>query len=104
MVVRLSPTIQKRVERKAKAQGIKPAQLIELALKQYLAPKPKPVAPVSDARRQLNESARFMKKNVDFDAALHAARQYARQLEADNAEFIEMASKRFASRRAGETK
>jgi hypothetical protein len=33
---------------------------------------------------------------TDFDAEVHAARQYARQLEEENAEFIEAAAGRFA--------
>ncbi len=51
MVIRLSPTIQKRVTRAAKAKGIKPSQLVEDALKEYLTAERKPREQVSEARR-----------------------------------------------------
>ena len=92
MVIRLSPRLQKRLERAAKVRGVKPSKLIENALKQYLRPRDQ----VSEARRRLRELAKYKKPITDFDAALHAARRYARQLEEDNTEFLELAAKRFA--------
>jgi hypothetical protein len=96
MVIRLSPTLEKRVARAAKAKGIRPDRLVRVALSQYLAPKRNPRAQVSEARLRLRQLARYKKPVTDFDAEVHAARQYARQLEEENAEFIEAAAGRFA--------
>ncbi len=96
MVIRLSPTLEKRVARAAKAQGIKPERLVRVALDQYLAPKRKPREQVSEARLKLRQLARYKRPVSDFDAEVHAARRYARQLEEENAEFIEAAAGRFA--------
>jgi predicted transcriptional regulator len=73
MVIRLSSTLQKRVEREAKARGAKPAKLFEDALREYLASKRKPRNQVSEARQQLRELLKHKKKVDDFDAAVHAA-------------------------------
>jgi hypothetical protein len=102
MVIRLSPALEKRVARAAKAKGIKPDQWIETAVKQKLATEDKRQTeePVSDARRQLDELLRHMKKPVDFDAAVHKAKRRAGQLYEDNAEWIERASHRFDSDKA----
>lgn len=89
MVIRLSPTLEKRVARAAKAQGIKPERLVRVALDQYLAPRRKPRAQVSEARRQLDELLRHKKKVEDFDAAVHAAKRYAGKLLEDNADWID---------------
>ncbi len=96
MVIRLSPTLKKRVARAAKAKGVTPTKLAETALKEYLAPKSKPREEVSEARRQLRELAKYKKPIADFDAAVHSAKAYARKSYEDNAEFIELASKRFS--------
>jgi len=97
MVIRLSPTIEKRVARAAKAKGIKPSQLVEAALREYLAAERKPREQVSEARRQLNELLRHKKKSVDFMAEVHEAKREAGRLYEDNAEWIERASHRFDS-------
>ncbi|MBM3129386.1 MAG: toxin-antitoxin system HicB family antitoxin [Chloroflexi bacterium] len=91
MVIRLSPTLEKRVARAAKAKGVKPNQWIETAVKQQLAAEDKrqPEEPVSDARRQLDELLRHKKKVEDFDAAVHAAKRYAGKLLEDNADWID---------------
>ncbi len=89
MVIRLSPTIEKRVARAAKAKGIKPSQLVEAALKEYLAAERKPREQVSEARRQLDELLRRKKKTVDFDAEVHQAKRSAGKLYEDNADWIE---------------
>lgn len=101
MVIRLSPTIQKRVTRAAKAKGIKPSQLVEDALKEFLKTKREPREQVSDARRRLRELARYKKPVADFDAAVHRAKARARQSYEDNAEFIELAARRFSEPRDG---
>ena len=100
MVIRLSPTIQKRVTRAAKAKGIEPSQLVEDALKEFLKTKREPREQVSEARRQLDELLKHMRKPVDFDAEVHAAKRRAGQLYEDNAEWIERASHRFDSDKA----
>ncbi len=87
MVIRLSSAMVKRVERVAKARGVKPSKLVEDALKEYLAPKQPDE--ISEARRQLNELLKHKKKTVDFDAAVHAAKRYAGKLLEDNADWIE---------------
>ncbi len=92
MVIRLSPTMEERVEQAAKAKGIEPGQLVEEALDKYLA-KDEPRQEVSEARRQLRELMKDKKPAMDFDAALHDARRYARQLEEDNADWIESLAK-----------
>ena len=98
MVIHLSPTLQKRVARAAKAKGIKPDQLVTAALKQYLTePKPPQVEQVSEARRQLDELLKHMKKPVDFDAAVHQAKRQAGQLYKDNADLIELSAQRVKS-------
>ncbi len=96
MVIRLSPTMQKRVERAAKARGVKPSKLVEELLTERLVAERKPREQVSEARKRLRELAKYKKKVDDFDAELHEARRYARQLEEDNAEFIEAAARRYA--------
>ncbi len=95
MTIQLSPTLEKRVARIAKARGIQPKQLVEEAVRAYLKPQTPP-RPETAARRELRALLRNKKKTVDFDAALHKARAYARQMEDDNAEFIERAAKRYA--------
>ncbi len=91
MVIRLSSTMVKRVERAAKARGIKPSKLVEDALKEYLTDKPH--EEISEARRQLRELLKDQKPPDDFMAAVHEARRYARQLEEDNADWIESVTK-----------
>ena len=85
MVIRLSPTLQKRVERAAIARGVKPSKLVEAALKEYLNPRDQ----VSEARRQLRQLLKHKKKTVDFDAAVERAKHYAGKLLDDNADWIE---------------
>jgi len=89
MVIRLSPTIQKRVTRAAKAKGIEPSQLVEDALKEFLRTKREPREQVSEARRQLDELLRHKKKTVDFEAEVHQAKRSAGKLYEDNADWIE---------------
>jgi len=101
MVIRLSPTLQKRVLRAAKAKGIKPDQLVSTAVKQYLAePKPSETEQVSETRRQLDELLKHMRKPDDFDAAVHEAKRWAGKLYEDNADWIEQSSHRFGSNKA----
>ena len=90
MVIRLSPTLQKRVERAAKAEGVTLSKWLEDAVKQRLAAERKPPEQVSEARRQLNELLKDQKPPEDFMAAVHDARRYARQLEEDNADWLDM--------------
>ena len=98
MVIRISPTLQKRVTRAAKAKGIKPEKLVSAALKQYLAQaKPRETEQVSPERQQLNELLKHMKKPVDFDTAGHQAKRRAGQQYEDNAEWLEQSAHRFAS-------
>jgi hypothetical protein len=96
MTIQLSPAVEKQVERAAKARGMKPKDLVEEVLKAYFKPQAKPHLEESDARRRLRELTKYKKRQVDFDTAVHEARKYARQLEADNAEFIELAAKRYS--------
>ena len=97
MVIRLSPTMEKRVARAAKAQGIKPDRWVGNILKQHLAAEGRSREPVSEARRQLDQLLKHMRKPADFDAAVHAAKRHAGRLYEDNAEWIERASHRFDS-------
>lgn|GEM_PF-1214309 len=103
MVIRLSPTMKRRIERAAKTQGITPSKFVEEMLKERLKAKRKPRAeePVSEARRRLRELARYKKPVLDFDAAVHRAKAAARQSYEDNAEFIELAAKRFTQSSEG---
>lgn len=94
MVIRLSPTVQKLVERESKIRGIKPAKLVEDTLKERFAAKRKPREQVSDARQRLRELAQYKKKGVAFDEALRTAREFAQKQYTDNVEFIEMTAKR----------
>jgi len=103
MTIQLSPALEKRVAREAKARGIKPKELVEQALRAYLKPPTKTRPQESEARRRLRELTKYKKRNVDFDTAVHEARKYARQMEADNAEFIELAAKRY-TKTTNETK
>ncbi len=101
MVIRLSPTFQKRVEREAKAKGLKPAELVEVALKECLAPKRKPREPVSEARRQLRELLKHKKKTMDFDEAVHAAKRAGGKLIEDNQDWIDSVMARSTQRAKG---
>lgn len=101
MVIRLSPTLEKRVARAAKARGVKPDKLVADALKQYLAVERKPRAEVSEARRQLHALVRHKKKVVDFDAEVHAAKRSAGRLYEDNADWIERVAGKGTEHRAG---
>jgi len=101
MTIQLSPALQKRVARTAKARGITAKQLVEEALRAYLKPPPKARPQESEARKRLRELNKYKKKEADFDAALHRARAYARQLEEDNAEFIELVANRYARPKPG---
>jgi len=92
MVIRLSPTMEKRVARAAKAKGVKPDRLVESILKQRLPAEDKPREQVSEARRQLDQLLKHMSKPADFDAAVHAAKRHAGRLYEDNAGWIERAS------------
>ena len=94
MVIRLSPKIQKLVERESKARGIKPTQLVEDTLKERFTPKRKPPEQISEARQRLRELAQYKKKGVAFDEALRTARAFAQKQYTDNVEFIEMTAKR----------
>jgi hypothetical protein len=96
MTIRLSPAMEKRVARIAKARGLKPNELVEEALKAYLKPQSKPTPPESDARRRLRELTKHKTRQVDFDTAVHEAKEYGRQVYEDNIEFIELGSKRYA--------
>ena len=89
MVIRLSPTVQKLVERESKARGIKPAKLVEETLKEHLTTKRKPREQVSEARRQLRLLLKHKKKTVDFDAAVHAAKRAGGKLIEDNQDWID---------------
>ncbi len=89
MVIRLSPTLKKRVERAAKTEGVTLSKWLEDAAKQRLAPKPKPREQVSEARRQLNELLKHQKPPADFMAAVHEAKREAGKLYEDNADWIE---------------
>lgn len=91
MVIRLSPTLKRRVEREAKSQGITPSKFIEDTLKDRLRARRKPRGQVSEARRQLRELLRHNKVE-DFDTAVHAAKRYAGKLLEDNAEWIDRVS------------
>ena len=98
MVIRLSPTLQKRVTRAAQAQGITPEKLVSAALKQYLAPpKSSATEEISESRRRLRELARYKKPVLDFDAAVHRAKELAHQSYEDNADLLELAAQRFKS-------
>ncbi len=97
MVIRLSPAIQKRVERAAKARGVTPSRYVEELIKKNAPVKRKPRMQVSEARRQLNELLKGKTPKTDFMTALHVARRYARQLEEDNAEWIDSIMKRINS-------
>ncbi len=90
MVIRLSSAMVKRVERVAKARGVKPSKLVEDALKEYLAPKQPDE--ISEARRQLNELLKHKKKTGDFDAAVERAKRRAGELYEANADWIERVS------------
>ena len=96
MVIRLSPTLQKRVERAAIAEGVTLSKWLEAAVKERLAVKRKPREEISQARKRLRELAKYKKPVVDFDAEVHAVRAFAWKQYEDNAELIEMASKRYS--------
>ena len=96
MVIRLSPAIQKRVERAAKAEGVTLSKWLEAAVKERLVAKRKPHE-VSEARRRLNALLKNQKPPDDFMEKLHRARRYARQLEEDNADWIESVTQRIRS-------
>lgn len=89
MTIQLSPALEKRVAREAKARGITPKQVVEEALKVYFKPPPKPRPQESEARRQLRELTKHKKRTVDFDAAVESAKRAAGQLIEDNADWIE---------------
>jgi hypothetical protein len=99
MTIRLSPALEKRVQRAAKARGMKPSEWVEKALREYLKGVGTTQTHVSEARRRLRALAKYKKPVTDFDTAVHEARRYARQLESDNAEFIEAAAKRYSKSR-----
>lgn len=92
MVIRLSPTLEKRIEREAKVQGIKPQRLVENVLKQYLRVKQARPEAISTTRRQLDALLRYKKRTVDFGATVQRAKRRAGQLYEDNAEWIERVS------------
>lgn len=105
MTIDLSPAMQKRIAREAKARGIPPKQLVEEAVKAYLKPQSKSALEVTASRRRLRElTQKYKKRNVDFDPAVHEAKRAAAKLYEDNLEFIELGSKRFAKSRRAETK
>jgi hypothetical protein len=90
MTIELSPALQKRVLREAKARGVKPKQLVEAAVKAYLKPPAKRRLKETDARRQLRELTKKAKiRTTDFDAAVEAAKRSAGKLIEDNADWIE---------------
>ncbi len=94
MTIQLSPALQKRVARTAKARGITAKQLVEEALRAYLKPPPKARPQESEARRQLRVLLRNKKKTIDFMVEVHRAKQSAGKLLEDNAEWIESVSSR----------
>lgn len=96
MTIQLSPTLEKRVAREAKARGIKPKDLVEKALKAYLKPPTKTRPQESEARRRLRELNKFKRKVVDFDATVREAKAAASKLYEDNTAFITMASTRYS--------
>jgi len=97
MVIRLSPTLEKRIVRAAKAQGITPAQWLEQAAKERLGAKRPPREQVSEARRQLDELLRHKKKTLDFMAEVHQAKREAGRLYEDNADWIERVAPQVAA-------
>lgn len=98
MVIRLSPTLEKRVARAAKAKGVNPTKWVEDTVKERASAERKPRAQVSEARRQLRVLLKHKKKTVDFDAAKRAGGK----LIEDNQEWIDsvMARPRRISRHA----
>lgn len=96
MTIQLSPALEKRIAREAKARGIKPKDLVEQALKAYFKPASKAPSPESAARQRLRELNKYKKKGVDFDTTVRQAKVKANQLYQDNIEFIEMGSKRYS--------
>jgi hypothetical protein len=92
MVIRLSPTLERRIEREAKVQGIAPERLVENILKQYLSVKKARSEAMSATRRQLDALLRYKKRTVDFAAAVQRAKRKAGRLYEDNAEWIERVS------------
>ncbi len=113
MSIQLSPTLEKRITRAAKAKGIKPEKLLAEAFKAYMILDRQAPPAQSDARRRLNELAKYRKKSaepeselqsllkkkkktVDFMADVHKAKQSAGQLYEDNADFLERVKTRSA--------
>ncbi len=88
MTIQLSPTLEKRVLREAKARGIKPNQLVEQVLKAHFQPQ-KVTQQESAARRELRALLRNKKKTLDFMAEVHKAKREAGKLLKDNADWIE---------------
>lgn len=97
MTIQLSPTLEKRIAREAKARGMKPKELAEQILKAYFKPQAA-ARPETAARRELRARLRNKEITTDSDRKLHAARAYARQMEEDNAHFIERAAQRYTKR------
>jgi hypothetical protein len=104
MTIQLSPALEKRVARAAKARGIKPKDLVEEALKEYLKPVRKTRLPESAARKRLRELNKYKKQDVDFDTAVRQAKLQAYNLYQDNVEFIEMGAKRYTKVTASDSK
>lgn len=104
MTIQLSPALEKRIAREAKARGIKPKDLVEQVLKEYLKPARKTLPPESAARKRLRELNKFKKQDVDFDTAVRQAKLQAYNLYQDNVEFIEMGVKRYAKGTASDPK
>ncbi len=99
MVIRLSPALEERIERAAKEKGIQPDKLVEKALEEYLTAERQRREPTSEARRELDDLLQHMKKPMDFDAEVRAAKERADKLYEDNAEAIDQSSHRFSSGR-----
>ncbi|MBI4673551.1 MAG: hypothetical protein HY741_18005 [Chloroflexi bacterium] len=91
MTIQLSPALEKRVAREAKARGIAPKQVVEEALKAYFKP-PTATRQESSARRELRALLQNKKKTADFIAEVRRARRAAGKLLDDNAEWIEHVS------------
>lgn len=99
MTIELSPALQKRVLREAKARGIPPGQIVEEALKIYF--KPASAKQESAARRELRALLKHKKETDDFLAQVRRARRRAGKLIADNEDWIDQVSARGSEHRRG---
>ena len=96
MTIQLSPTVEKRLAREAKARGIKPKDIVEEALNVYWQPsKSEPLFQSEDWNKLRELTRKYKKRHVDFDTAVSEAKAKAYQLYEDNIEIIELAAKRY---------